>query len=195
MTYKRKVGVLGGSFDPPHFGHLGIAEHVANFRQLDEILFVVSHIQWQKTAVRTMVDSHHRLSMVDLMVSDDERFSASSIEIERGGDSVTVETLESLRSLDPTADYELIIGSDIASRLSTWRRSEDLEKFAKIVVVARPGFKTERSLESFNFVTVDGPNLDISSEQIRMAVNQDIPISHLVPKKVEEYIRQDGLYR
>ena len=195
MTYKRKVGVLGGSFDPPHFGHLGIAEHVANFRQLDEILFVVSHIQWQKTAVRTMVDSHHRLSMVDLMVSDDERFSASSIEIERGGDSVTVETLESLRSLDPTADYELIIGSDIASRLSTWRRSEDLEKFAKIVVVARPGFKTERSLESFNFVTVDGPNLDISSEQIRMAVNQDIPISHLVPKKVEEYIRQEGLYR
>ncbi len=189
------MGVLGGSFDPPHFGHLGIAEHVANFRQLDEILFVVSHIQWQKTAVRTMVDSHHRLSMVDLMVSDDERFSASSIEIERGGDSVTVETLESLRSLDPTADYELIIGSDIASRLSTWRRSEDLEKFAKIVVVARPGFKTERSLESFNFVTVDGPNLDISSEQIRMAVNQDIPISHLVPKKVEEYIRQEGLYR
>ena len=195
MTYKRKVGVLGGSFDPPHFGHLGIAEHVANFRQLDEILFVVSHIQWQKTAVRTMVDSHHRLSMVDLMVSDTERFLASSIEIDRGGDSVTVETLESLRSLDPTAHYELIIGSDTASRLSTWRRSEDLGKFAEIVVVARPGFKMERSHESFNFVTIDGPNLDISSEEIRMAINQGVPISHLVPKKVEEYIRQEGLYR
>ena len=195
MTYKRKVGVLGGSFDPPHFGHLGIAEHVANSRQLDEILFVVSHIQWQKTAVRAMVDSYHRLAMVDLMVSDDKRFLASSIEIEHGGDSVTVETLESLRTLDPTADYELIIGSDIASRLSTWRRSEDLEKFAEIVVVARPGFKIERCHESFNFVTVGGPNLDISSEKIRMAVKQGVPIGHLVPKKVEEYIRQEGLYR
>ena len=141
------------------------------------------------------MDSYHRLAMVDLMVSDDKRFLASSIEIEHGGDSVTVETLESLRTLDPTADYELIIGSDIASRLSTWRRSEDLEKFAEIVVVARPGFKIERSHESFNFVTVGGPNLDISSEKIRMAVNQGVPIGHLVPKKVEEYIRQEGLYR
>jgi nicotinate-nucleotide adenylyltransferase len=195
MTYNRKVGVLGGSFDPPHFGHLGIAKHVADFRKLDEVLFVVSHIQWQKTAVRTMVESHHRLSMVDLAVSEDERFSASDIEINRGGDSVTAETLESLRSLDPTAHYELIIGSDIASRLPTWRRSEDLEKFAEIVVIARPGFKIENRHEPFNFVTIDGPNLDISSEEIRMAVNQGVPIDHLVPEKVGEYIHREGLYR
>ena len=115
----RRVGLFGGSFDPPHIGHIAIADFILNDRQLDEILFVVSHIQWQKAVDREILDSHHRFEMVKLAIRDFDHFSVSGIEIDRGGDSVTVETLEVLHNQDPTAQYELIIGEDIASTTGT----------------------------------------------------------------------------
>ena len=194
VTSIRRVGLFGGSFDPPHVGHLAIAEFVANERQLDEILFVVSHIQWQKAADRKMLDSRHRFEMVKLAISNVDYFSASSLEIDRGGDSVTLETLESLHAQDPTAEYELIIGEDIASTLSTWRRSEELEIYADIVVVGRPGFRSDAAEQNFNFVFAKGPQVNISSQEIRSAIKSGLPISHLVPEEVEKYIRSEGLY-
>ena len=191
----RRVGLFGGSFDPPHIGHLAIAEFVAEDRQLDEVLFVVSHIQWQKASDREMLDSRHRFEMVKLAISNFDDFSASSIEIDRGGDSVTVETLEALHDQDPTAQYELIIGEDIASTLSTWRRSEELEKYADIVVVGRPGFRSESIEQGFDFVITKGPQVNVSSQEVRSAIKLGLPISGLVPEEVEKYIRSEGLYR
>jgi len=191
----RRVGILGGSFDPPHLGHLAIANFVASDRELDEIVFVVSHIQWQKVMEREMLDSRYRLEMVQLAVSELDNCSVSSIEIDRGGESVTLETLESFHEDDPETHFELIIGADIASTLSTWRRSEELEKYADIVVVGRPGFHLIDLEKDFNFVHVDGPQVDISSEKIRSAVKSGLPIGHLVPERVEDYIRREGLYR
>ena len=105
MDSKQRIGVLGGSFDPPHLGHLGIAEFVASNPQLDKVLFVVANIQWQKAAEEEMLDSLHRLAMVELAVEEIDGFYASNIEIKRGGDSVTVETLEALCEADPEARY------------------------------------------------------------------------------------------
>ena len=191
----RRVGLFGGSFDPPHIGHIAIADFILNDRQLDEILFVVSHIQWQKAVDREILDSHHRFEMVKLATRDFDHFSVSGIEIDRGGDSVTVETLEVLHNQDPTAQYELIIGEDIASTLSTWRRSEELEKYADIVVVGRPGFRLEAAEQNFNFVFAKGPQVNVSSQGIRSAIKSGLPISDLVPEEVERYIRSEGLYR
>ena len=191
----RKLGILGGSFDPPHLGHLAIADFIASNRDLDEVLFVVSHIQWQKAVDRAVLHSNDRFEMVKLAVKGYDNFSVSSIEIDRGGDSVTVETLESLHAEDSEAQYELIIGADIASTLSTWRRSEEIEEYADIIVVGRPGFQRVDSKEDFNFVFVDGPRVDVSSEEIRSAVKLGLPIGHLVPEQVEEYIHREGLYR
>lgn len=195
MDSKQRIGVLGGSFDPPHLGHLGIAEFVASNRQLDKVLFVVANIQWQKAAEEEMLDSFHRLAMVELAVEEIDGFYASNIEIERGGDSVTVETLEALCKADPEARYELIIGADNASTMSTWRRSDELEQYAEIIVVGRPGFHFSDAEKQFNFVTLDGPRLDVSSEAIRSAVKSGDPIGHLVPNSVGDYIHQKGLYR
>ena len=195
MDSKQRIGVLGGSFDPPHLGHLGIAEFVASNRQLDKVLFVVANIQWQKAAEEEMLDSFHRLAMVELAVEEIDGFYASKIEIERGGDSVTVETLEALCEADPEARYELIIGADNASTMSTWRRSDELEQYAEIIVVGRPGFHFSDAEKQFNFVTLDGPRLDVSSEAIRSAVKSGDPIGHLVPNSVGDYIHQKGLYR
>ena len=195
MDSKQRIGVLGGSFDPPHLGHLGIAEFVASNRQLDKVLFVVANIQWQKAAEEEMLDSFHRLAMVKLAVEEIDGFYASNIEIERGGDSVTVETLEALCKADPEARYELIIGADNASTMSTWRRSDELEQYAEIIVVGRPGFHFSDVEKQFNFVTLDGPRFDVSSETIRSAVKSGDPIDHFVPNSVEDYIHQKGLYR
>ena len=195
MDSKQRIGVLGGSFDPPHLGHLGIAEFVASNRQLDKVLFVVANIQWQKAAEEEMLDSFHRLAMVELAVEEIDGFYASNIEIERGGDSVTVETLEALCEADPEARYELIIGADNASTMSTWRRSDELEQYAEIIVVGRPGFHFSDAEKQFNFVTLDGPRFDVSSEAIRSAVKSGDPIDHFVPNSVEDYIHQKGLYR
>ena len=195
VSRKRKIGVLGGSFDPPHLGHIAIAEFVASKRKLDEVLFVVANIQWQKAAEEVMLDPALRLEMVKLAVMGNDSFYASNLEIERGGDSVTVETLEALHDEDPEAEYELIIGADNATTMSTWRRSEELEKYAKILVLGRPGIHLTDVDKEFNFVIIDGPRLDISSARIRSAIKVGDRIDHLVPKLVMDYIYQKGLYR
>ena len=115
---KRKIGILGGSFDPPHLGHIAIAEFVASKRKLDQVLFVVANIQWQKAVKEVMLDPALRLEMVKLAVMGNDSFYASNLEIERGGDSVTVETLEALHDSDSEAEYELIIGADNATTVS-----------------------------------------------------------------------------
>tara|TARA_B100000131_G_scaffold320806_1_gene369877 strand:- start:906 stop:1493 length:588 start_codon:yes stop_codon:yes gene_type:complete len=192
---KRKIGVFGGSFDPPHLGHICVAQFVADKRQLDQVLFVVANVQWQKAAEKEMLEPSHRLAMVELAVEESEIFCASSLEIERGGDSVTLETLETLHAIDPKARYELIIGVDNATTLSTWRRSEELEKYAEIIVVGRPGFQFEDVEKEFDFVMLDGPRIDTSSAEIRSAVKMERDIDHLVPKSVADYIHREGLYR
>ena len=192
---KRKIGILGGSFDPPHLGHIAVAEFVASKRDLDEVLFVVANIQWQKAVEREMLNPDLRLEMVKLAVAGKDSFYASNLEIERGGDSVTVETLEALHDSDSEAEYELIIGADNATTMSTWRRSEEIEKYAKIIVLERPGIQLSDEDKEFNFVILDGPRLDISSAEIRSAIKAGDPIDHLVPKSVMDYIYQEGLYR
>lgn len=195
VVSKRRIGIFGGSFDPPHLGHIAIAGFVASTRKLDEVLFVVANIQWQKVAEREMLDPLHRLEMTKLAVEGIDNFHASSIEIDRGGDSITVETLETLYKNDPEAQYELIIGADIASRLETWRRFEEIEKYAEIVVVGRPGFDSKEIESDFNPVILNGPQLEMSSENIRAAIGLGDSVAHLVPELVDEYIRQEGLYR
>ena len=192
---KRKIGILGGSFDPPHLGHIAIAEFVASKRDLDKVLFVVANIQWQKAAEQEMLDPDLRLEMVKLAVAGKDFFYASNLEIERGGDSVTAETLEALHDDDPEVEYELIIGADNATTMSTWRRSEEIEKYAKIIVLKRPGIQLSDEDKEFNFVILDGPRLDISSAEIRSAIKVGDRIDHLVPKSVKDYIYQKGLYR
>ena len=195
VVRKRRIGILGGSFNPPHLGHIGIAQFVASERKLDLLLFVVANVQWQKAMEQEMLEPAHRMEMVKLAVAGNNCFRASNLEIKRGGDSVTVETLKALHDDDPRAEYELIIGADNATTMSTWRRSEELEKYAKIIVLGRPGIYLADTDKEFDFVMLEGPRLDISSAAIRAAVKMGHPIDDLVPKLVMYYIQQKGLYR
>ena len=195
MVRERRIGVFGGTFDPPHVGHLVAAINVAHQLELDHVLFVVANVPWQKVGTRDISGEADRLAMVELAVEGREDLSASAIEIQRGGDSITADTLEDLIPLYPDHDLVVILGSDAAAGVGTWKRGEDLKGLAHMAVVDRPGTTGKRPPEGFSFEVVPCPLMDISSSDIRERSRQDLPIDYMVPDAVREYIETRRLYR
>jgi nicotinate-nucleotide adenylyltransferase len=190
----KKIGVFGGSFDPIHIGHLAIAQEARWQFELDVVLFMVTAHPPHKKEPEAPVE--HRLRMVESAIEDEPYFEPSRIEIERGGDSYTAETLRQLRKMYPQASLYLIVGSDSAIDFSTWKNPEEVIEMANVVIASRPGFdlslmeprlKGKADISRF-------PALELSSTTIRERLRSGRPIRFLVPEVVERYIREHGLY-
>jgi len=190
----RRVGILGGTFDPPHVGHLVTATRVAEHLDLDEVLLVVANVPWQKTGTREISPAQDRLDMVRACVADEPRLDACDLEVRRGGDTFTVDTLEELRRRQPDDELVLILGSDAAAGLDTWHRPEDLRSLCRLAVVERPGVAVAVP-SGFHHDVVDVPRLEVSSTEMRSRVREGRSVRYLVPDAAISMIMERRLYR
>jgi nicotinate-nucleotide adenylyltransferase len=187
------VGVFGGTFDPPHIGHLVTAIDVRDALDLDEVLMVVANIPWQKAGSRPISPAGDRLDMVAAAVAGIDGVSASDLEIRRGGDSYSVDTMAELRAGDPDGERFLILGSDAAAGLPTWERAEELTGLCRIVVVDRPGGAPSVPAGfSVDHITV--PRLEVSSTDLRSRASEGRSLRFLVPDAVISLLLERRLY-
>ncbi|MFV1990126.1 MAG: nicotinate-nucleotide adenylyltransferase [Acidimicrobiales bacterium] len=187
-----RVGIFGGTFDPPHVGHLVTAINVSYELRLDRLLLVVAHRPWQKLD-RPMTSSEHRFGMVRAAVEQIQGLEASDIELRRGGDSYTIDTLHELQA-ETDDELTVIVGSDTASGLDSWHRAEELRSVASFAVVDRPGGQSGL-LKGWRCERVSVPQLNVSSSDIRARVRDGRPLTYLLTVPVVSYIRDYGLYK
>jgi nicotinate-nucleotide adenylyltransferase len=187
-----RIGVFGGTFDPPHVGHLLVASDAAEALALDLVLFVPAATQPLK-ANQQAASPADRLAMVDRLVAGDPRFAVEPMELERGGLSFTVDTLRALRDRYPagTADLVLLLGADAAAQFSLWRDPDVIRRLAEVVVLRRG----EESAAPEGFRAVATRRVDISSSEIRDRVRAGRDIRGFVTDPVAAYIARAGLYR
>ena len=197
------IGILGGTFDPVHTGHLVVAEEVTSRLGLDEIVLVPAGQPWLK-ADNTISEACHRVQMVKLAITGKQHFRLSTIEIERPGPTYSVDTVSEFREeLDVGDELYFVLGWDNLEQLPRWHQPELLVSMCRLVAVPRVGFAVPdlASLDeaipglSKRVIVLDRPQIDISASVIRERVRRGLPISHLVPQAVEKYIREHGLYR
>jgi nicotinate-nucleotide adenylyltransferase len=187
--------VFGGTFDPPHVGHLVAAVNARHEARLDRVLLVVANEPWQKTGLRDLTPARDRLAMVAAAVDGVDGLEASDLEIRRGGPSYTADTLAELHDQDPARELFLILGSDAAGGLATWERTERLRELATIVLVDRPGAEGARPPEGYRYEVVSVPLLDVSSTEVRSRVTEGRPLDFLLTPGVIRCIDERGLYR
>ena len=194
-TAKRRLGVMGGTFDPIHHGHLVAASEVAARFHLDEVVFVPAGMPWQKTHKRVS-PAEDRYLMTVIATVGNPQFSVSRIDIDRGGRTYTIDTLRELRELDPDTDLFFITGADALSQILSWRNTEELFSLAHFIGVTRPGHAlTDPGLPHGGVSLVEVPALAISSTDCRARVERGDPIWYLVPDGIVRYIMKRGLYR
>ncbi|MEX2356620.1 MAG: nicotinate-nucleotide adenylyltransferase [Thermaerobacterales bacterium] len=198
----RRIGILGGTFDPVHYGHLIAGENALEAMALDEMVFVPCRIPPHKTAC-LVAPAEHRYELTRLAAAGNPRFSVSRLELNRPGPSYTADTLKSLARLHPGCDLYFITGIDAFMGISRWREPQVLFSSARIVVVSRPGYNgkslsaalSELSPEQRERVeVVEIPSLDISSSDLRRRVREGRSIRYLVPEAVRCYIQDHKLY-
>ncbi len=190
----RRIGLLGGTFDPLHVGHLMIADQVRARLDLDEVRLVVANDPWQKTGTRAITPAHRRLAMVRAAVGAVPMVEASDIELRAGGPSYTSDTLDRLDRDEPGTEWLVVVGVDAAAGLPTWHRAEDLRRERTFVVVDRPGSWAPLP-DGWRLERVATPALEVSSTEIRGLVADGLPIRHLVPDAVMHRVARWGLYR
>jgi len=190
-----RIGVFGGTFDPPHVGHLVTAVNVRYELRLDTVLLVVANDPWQKTGGRQVSAAADRLAMVTAAVGDVEGLEASDIEIRRGGTSYTADTLRELHDGDPGAELYLVLGSDAAAGLLTWDRHDEVRQAATVVVVTRPGSERAFPPSGWSWCTVESPRLEVSSTDLRRRVLDGRPLDYLLTPAVIQAIDERHLYR
>jgi nicotinate-nucleotide adenylyltransferase len=195
-SQKKKIGILGGTFDPIHMGHLVLAEQVKERLKLDGIIFIPCFKSPHKTRQK-LSPAKDRLHMTRLALQDNPYFSVSDIELKRRGVSYTIDTLRELKKLHPGSEVYFLTGSDVVNELNTWRDPEKIYRLVRMVIAVRPGFDQIDSENRFvkKSIVVKITGLDISSTELRNRVKRGKSIKYLVPLKVEQYIRKKSLYR
>jgi nicotinate-nucleotide adenylyltransferase len=193
-TSGKRLGVFGGTFDPPHVGHLVAAVNVRYSLALDRVLLTVACRPWQKVGSRPLSPAADRLAMVEAAVADTDGLEASALELERGGDSFTIDTVDQLLAEDPERDVFVIVGEDAAAGMPTWERIHDLRRRARIVVVERPGTSVELPV-GWEFDRVEVPRLEVSSTDLRARAVDGRPLDFLVPPGVISVLADRRLYR
>ncbi len=196
IVVAERLGVLGGTFDPVHIGHLAAAVNARAALGLDRVLLVVANQPWQKSG-RRLTPAEDRLAMVEAAVAGHDGLEASRIEIDRGGDTYTADTLEQLMAEDPDRQLFLIVGTDVAADLDTWERPDVVARLATLAIVGRGGASdTPNAPPSppWRVERVDMPALEISSSDLRDRHRRGLPLDYLVPDPVINLIRRRGLY-
>lgn len=190
-----RIGIMGGSFDPVHIGHLGVARAVAQALGLDRVLLVPA-AQAPLRSELVCASAAHRLAMLEIATAGARELAVSDVELQRGGVSYTVDTLRSLRTERPGDEWVWILGEDQLARLPQWAEPETLVQLAEFAVYGRPG--CERAppplIPGLRVCRVEGPEWPISSTAIRARLRRGESVGGLVPDKVIEYIRENGLY-
>jgi nicotinate-nucleotide adenylyltransferase len=190
---KFRLGVMGGTFDPIHNGHLVAASEVASALDLDQVVFVPTGDPWQKTNV---TGSEHRYLMTVIATAANPRFLVSRVDIDRGKPTYTVDTLNDLKEQYPDAELFFITGSDAITQILAWKEVDRLWDLAHFVAVSRPGHRLEiPELPKGTVTKVEVPALSISSTDCRSRVAKGEPIWYLVPDGVVQYIGKHELYR
>ncbi len=192
---KQRVGVFGGTFDPPHNGHLSIALEARARLDLDVVLMVVANDPWQKTSDAEVTPELIRLRMVEQALVGIDGVEASTLEIDRGGESYMADTLLSLRVANPEAELFMLIGSDAAAGLLSWHEPDEVRDLATTVVVDRGGRGGGRPPADWPFEIVGAPALDISSSDLRNRFRTGQPVRALMPRAVADLVDELQLYR
>ncbi len=196
------IGVLGGTFDPIHKGHIVVAEETRARLNLAEVLFIPAGQPWLKEG-SPILAAEHRVQMVRLAIADKPYFKLSTVEIDRAGPSYTVDTITELQAqLGAGDELFFILSRDTLAQLPQWREPSRLIEMCRLVAVPRPGYLLPdlNSLEAIisglsqRLILLDKPEVDIGATEIRTRVAQGLSIRHLVPEPVDEYIRQHRLY-
>lgn len=196
-----RLGVLGGTFDPVHLGHLVLAEQAREQCALDRVLWVPSGDPWRK-ADRTIAPARHRVEMVQLAIAGHRAFELSTLEVERAGPSYSVETLAALEARQPAAELFFVLGLDALEDLPNWREPQRVIELATLAVAPREGGRLASEALDWlvpglagRVVWIEMPRLDISGTELRQRAALGRSLRYLVPDAVEAYIREHALYR
>ncbi|MCW2653026.1 MAG: putative nicotinate-nucleotide adenylyltransferase [Mycobacterium sp.] len=199
---RKRLGVMGGTFDPIHNGHLVAASEVTDLFRLDEVVFVPTGQPWQKQG-RYVTAAEDRYLMTVIATASNPRFSVSRVDIDRAGPTYTRDTLHDLQALNPDTDLYFITGADALESILSWQNVEELFSMARFVGVSRPGYRLDgnhvieafKSLPPDALTLVEVPALAISSTDCRARAAENRPIWYLVPDGVVQYVSKRGLYR
>ncbi|HUS41977.1 MAG TPA: nicotinate-nucleotide adenylyltransferase [Ilumatobacteraceae bacterium] len=189
----RRVGLFGGTFDPPHVGHLVTAVNVRHALDLDVVVLMVANVPWQKEGSRAITPAPDRLAMVQAAVRDVPGLVPGRQEIDHGGPSYTADTLAVLADEHPHAEFFTIIGDDAAAGLRTWTQWQEVVDRSQLVVVDRPGEAVELA-DDIEWIRVEVPRLEVSSTDLRARFTDGRPLDYLLTEPVLDVIRARGLY-
>jgi nicotinate-nucleotide adenylyltransferase len=193
-----KIGILGGTFDPPHVAHLALARAAIEQLELEEVIFMP--VAKNPLKHRAMASSKQRLAMVELLIKGQAKLAVSDLEISRGGQSYAVDTLEELQAAQP-ADYWFIVGSDALKELANWKNPERLLRLCRIAAALRPPYSEtqmvaripEEFRDRVDFITMEP--MEVASFDIRDRLAREKPVKPMIPDSVLDFIRQNKLYR
>jgi nicotinate-nucleotide adenylyltransferase len=194
-----RIGLFGGTFDPPHLGHVAAARAVQESLALDRLLLMVANDPWQKSPTRQITAAEDRFAMAQALAEAVPGVEASRMEIDRGGPSFTVVTVEAIRR---QAEQEgqtlpqvfLVVGADLVPDLGTWERVDDLKGLVTLAVVSRPTMPTPAEPPGWRVEWVNGPQVDVSSSAVRKELARGDPIDQMVPAGVVRCIGLRNLY-
>jgi nicotinate-nucleotide adenylyltransferase len=189
----KRIGILGGTFNPVHTGHLILAQDAMEALRLDEVRFIPCATPPHKPA-RELASARHRRAMLRLALRDHDGFVLDDLELRRGAPSYSVDTLEALRCRQPKAGFYFIIGADSLPDLPRWHQSDRLRKRVTFVVLPRPGFPLPAARRGWRVRIITGHACEIASRDIRQRVAAGKTIRHLVPATVLRYIQRHKLY-
>lgn len=192
-----KVGLMGGTFDPIHLGHLIAAESARESAHLDEVWFLPAHVPPHKTRQPT-ASAQERLIMAKLATEDHEQFRVSDLELHREGASYTVDTMNQLKDRHPDYEFYFIIGADMVVDLVNWHKIDELLELTRFIGLARPGMVKDWSVVPEHILArvqrADMPRIDISSTDLRARLKEKRSCRYLLHPNVERYIREKKLY-
>jgi nicotinate-nucleotide adenylyltransferase len=194
MIAKKRIGIYGGTFDPPHKAHVAIANQAKKQLSLNKLFFVPAYIPPHKRFSFT-AKAKDRLKMVKLAIRNQNKLRVCDLEIKRYGISYTIDTLKTFKKHNSNAALVLIIGADNLAQFRSWRSRETILKLASLAVYKRKGFNWALKKRNIKFFTIKGELYRISSSEIRNRIRKGLPISALVPKSVALYIKRHSLYK
>jgi nicotinate-nucleotide adenylyltransferase len=189
-----RIGIFGGTFDPVHIGHLVAALEARQALELDRVLLVVANDPWQKSGLRPVTPAEDRFAVVAAAVEGIHGLEASRMEIDRGGESLTADTVAELVAAHPGARLFLVVGGDVAAGLSTWKRVDELVGVVELVVVERGGVSGPPDPPGWTVRRLHIPQLEISSSDLRQRLAEGRNVDFLIPAPAIRCIRSRALY-